>query len=212
LTLPITVTPLDKAVQHFRQGGFVALLDSADREGEADLLQAVQYVSGESINFMLTHARGLITVAMAPQWLSELQIPVLDQQFCVENMPRFTMPVDYTPAVTTGVSAFDRAATIQALADPDSRPEDFARPGHVFPLAAASGGLAERGGHTEGAVSLAQLAGLPPVVAMCEIMAPDGHMAVEATLQRFLEVHDVPLVTVEQIAQALGVTPADPEA
>jgi len=189
----------------------VALLDSADREDEADLLQAAQYVTGESINFMLSHARGLITVAMTPQRLSELQIPVLKPQFGIKNMPRFTMPVDYTPAVTTGVSAFDRAATIQALVAPDSRPEDFARPGHVFPLAAAPEGLVARAGHTEGAVSLAQLAELPLVVAMCEIMAPDGNMAVAATLQRFLEVHNVPLVTVGQIAQALGVRPAGAE-
>ncbi len=209
--MPTTVTPLDKAIDHFRRGGFVALLDSASREDEADLLQAAQSVTGESINFMLTHVRGLITVAMASQRLSELQIPVLDQQFCAENMPRFAMPVDYTPAVTTGVSAFDRAATIQALADRDTRPEDFARPGHVFTLAAAPEGLADRAGHTEGAVGLAQLAELPPVVAMCEIMAPDGHMAAGDTLQRFLEAHNVPLVTVEQIAQALGVMPAGPE-
>jgi len=206
-----TVTPLDKAIDHFRRGGFVALLDSASREDEADLLQAAQSVTGESINFMLTHVRGLITVAMASQRLSELQIPVLDQQFCAENMPRFAMPVDYTPAVTTGVSAFDRAATIQALADRDTRPEDFARPGHVFPLAAAPGGLADRAGHTEGAVGLSQLAELPPVVAMCEIMAPDGHMSAGSTLQRFLEAHNVPLVTVEQIAQALGLRPAGPQ-
>jgi len=206
--LPTTVTPLDKAIEHFRRGGFVALLDSANREDEADLLQAAQYVTGESINFMLTYARGLITVAMAPQRLTELQIPVLEPQFGVENMPRFTVPVDYTPAVTTGVSAFDRAATIQALTDSDTCPEDFARPGHVFPLAAAPDGLAERAGHTEGAVGLSQLAGLAPVVAMCEIMAPNGHMAAGATIQRFLEAHNVPLVTVEQIAQALGVRPA----
>ena len=209
--MPTTVTPLDKAIEHFRRGGFVALLDSADREDEADLLQAAQSVTGESINFMLTHVRGLITVAMAPQRLSELQIPVLDQQFGVKSMPRFTMPVDYTPAVTTGISAFDRAATIRALADWDTRPEDFARPGHVFPLAAAWEGLADRAGHTEGAVGLAQLAELRPVVAMCEIMAPDGHMAAEATLQRFLEAHNVPLVTVEQIAQALGAGPTGPQ-
>jgi len=209
--LPTTVTPLDETIEHFRRGGFVALLDSADREDEADLLQAAQYVSGESINFMLTHVRGLITVAMVPQRLSELQIPILDQQFGVENMPRFTIPVDYTPAVTTGVSAFDRAATIRALADRDTRPEDFARPGHVFPLSARDGGLAERAGHTEGAVGLAQLAGLPPVVAMCEIMASDGHMAAGATLQQFLKTHNVPLVTVEQIAKALSVRPAGPQ-
>ena len=208
--MPTTVTPLDKAIDRFRGGSFVALLDSADREDEADLLQAAQYVSGESINFMITHARGLITIAMAPQRLSELQIPVLDQQFGVENMPRFAMPVDYIPAVTTGISAFDRAATIRALADWDTRPEDFARPGHVFPLSACDGGLAERTGHTEGAVGLAQLAELRPVVAMCEIMAPDGHMAAEATLQRFLEAHNVPLVTVEQIAQTLAVRSTGP--
>jgi len=194
--------------EHFRTGGFVALLDSPQREGEADLLQAAEHVTGESINFMVTHARGLITVAMTPERLGELQIPVLDQQFGVENMPRFTMPVDYTPAVTTGVSAFDRAATIRALLDPGARPEDFARPGHVFPLAAAEGGLAERAGHTEGAVGLAQLAGLRPVVVMCEIMAPDGYMASGPTLERFVHIHGIPLITVEQIAAALCVESA----
>ena len=164
-------------------------------------------MTGESINFMVTHARGLITVAMTPERLRELQIALLEPQYCACNMPRFTVPVDYAPATTTGVSAFDRAATIRALLDPGARPEDFARPGHVFPLAAAEGGLAERAGHTEGAVGLAQLVGLRPVVVMCEIMAPDGYMATGPTLERFVHIHGIPLITVEQIAAALCVEP-----
>ncbi len=185
----------------------MALVDSAQRESEADLLQAAEHVTGESINFMVTHARGLITVAMTPRRLEELQVPVIDAQYCAPNMPRFAVPVDYTPGTTTGVSAFDRAMTIRALLATHARPEDFARPGHVFPLAAAEGGLAERAGHTEGAVGLAELAGLAPVVVLCEIMAPDGHMAAGSSLQEFLQTHSVPLVAVQEIAEALGVEP-----
>lgn len=180
----------------------VALLDAPEREGEADLLQAAEFVTGESLNFMVNHARGLITVAIAAQRLRELQIPLIQPRFSTANTPGFVVPVDYKPATTTGVSTFDRAATIRALIDPEAAPEDFARPGHVFPLAAAPNGLAQRSGHTEGAVSLARLSGLYPAVVMCEIMAPDGHMAAGATLAEFLAKHQIPLVTVEQVQQA----------
>ncbi len=190
---------LNEAIEHFRAGEFVALLDAPEREGEADLLQAAQFVSGPSLNFMIQHARGLITVAMTAERLTELDIPLLKPRFADRNTPRFTVPVDYKPATTTGVSAFDRAATIQALINPNTTPEDFARPGHVFPLAAAEDGLATRAGHTEGAVALAQLAELYPAVVMCEIMGPDGHMAKGEALRRFLTTHQIPLITVQQI-------------
>lgn len=206
--MQIKPTSLNQVIEQFRVGGFVALLDSSQREGEADLLQAAQHVTGESINFMVTYARGLVTVATAPQRLRDLEIPLIEPQHCAPNMPRFTVPVDYTPATTTGVSAFDRAATIQALLDPDAQPQDFARPGHVFPLAAAEGGLTERAGHTEGAISLAKLAGLKPVVVMCEIMAPDGRMAAGDSLAEFLGTHSIPLITVAQIGRALEIEPA----
>lgn len=196
------LTPLPEAVERFRAGGFVALLDHPEREGEADLLVAVEHVTGAKINFMATHARGLINVAIERERLRELDIRVLEPRFGGGNVPAFTEPVDYTPAVTTGVSAFERAATMQALIDPATRPEDFMRPGHVFLLAGVPGGLHERPGHTEGALALAHLAGLRPAVVVCEIMAPDGRMARGDDLARFIRDHDIALVSVEQLTVA----------
>lgn len=193
------LTPLPEAVERFRAGGFVALLDHPEREGEADLLVAVEHVTGAKVNFMATHARGLINVAIERERLRELDIRVLEPRFCGENVPAFTEPVDYTPAVTTGVSAFERAATMQALVNPAARPEDFMRPGHVFLLAGAPGGLAERPGHTEGALALARLAGVRPAVVVCEIMARDGNMARGEDLARFVRDHGIALVSVGQL-------------
>ncbi len=194
---------LEQAIETLRTGGLVALLDRADREAEADLLLAGELASGERVNEMISIARGILTVAVTEQRLRELDIPLIEPRYAPPHAPRFAVPVDYTPQVSTGVSAFDRAATIRALARDDVRPEDFARPGHVFPLAEAAGGLAERQGHTEGAVALARLAGLRPVVAMCEIMAPDGHMARGAVLRRWLAEHQIVATSVPQIAAAL---------
>ncbi len=196
---------LQRAVEAFRRGQFVVLLDSARREAEADLLLAGEFATGEKINEMINLARGLLTVVVPQQRLEELDIPLIEPRYAVENSPRFAVPVDYKHGTTTGASAFDRAATIRALADSRSLPEDFARPGHVFPLAAAEGGLRERQGHTEGALGLAQLAGVKPVVAMCEIMAPDGHMARGASLRQWLAENRLPATSVLQVAIALGV-------
>ena len=195
------LTPLEDTVARLGKGEFVALLDRPEREGEADLLLGVEYVSGEAINFMATYARGLIIVAMELQRMSELDIRLIEPRYHGENVPAFGEPVDYTPAVTTGISAFERAATIRALADPAAAPEDFMRPGHVFPLAAAPGGLGQREGHTEGAIALAKLAGIYPAVAMCEIMAPDGHMARGDDLATFVREHDIALTTVTDVAE-----------
>jgi 3,4-dihydroxy 2-butanone 4-phosphate synthase / GTP cyclohydrolase II len=198
------LTPLGEAIERFRQGGFVALLDRPEREGEADLLAAAEHITGEKINFMATHARGLVTLAIAAARLRELDIRRLEPRFHGANVPAFTEMVDHTASCTTGVSAHERAATIRALLDPTARPEDFMRPGHVMPIAAAEGGLREREGHTEGAMALARLAGLYPAVVMCEVMAPDGHMARGADLQAFVRAHDVALVSVAQIVEALA--------
>lgn len=195
------LTPLPEAVARFQAGGLVALLDRPEREGEADLLVSAEHATGEGINFMATHARGLIIVAMAAERLRELDIRILEARYHGDNVPAFAEPVDYTPTTTTGISAFERAATIRALIDPEARAEDFARPGHVFPLAEAAGGLAQREGHTEGAVALARLAGLAPAVVMCEIMAPDGHMAAGEELAQFAAKHDIALISVIQIIE-----------
>ena len=191
-----------ETIERFRAGGFVALLDHPDREGEADLLVAAERVTGEAINFMATHARGLITVAIDAGRLRELDIRLVEPRFHGANVPAFAEPVDYSPACTTGISAFERAATIRALLDPGVRPEDFMRPGHVFCLAANPAGLKSRQGHTEGAIALAGLAGLYPAVVMCEIMAPDGNMAQGEELAEWARVHGACLATVAQIAGA----------
>ena len=196
------LTPLPEAIERFARGDYVALLDHPEREGEADLLLAVEHVTGEKLNFMAEHARGLINVAIDRLRLEELDIRVLEARFGGSNVPAFTEPIDYTPAVTTGVSFFERAATMKALIDPSSRPEDFMRPGHVAMLAAAPGGIGERAGHTEGAVTLAHLAGLYPAVIICEVMSADGHMARGAQVENFTRNLGIPLVSVEQLASA----------
>jgi len=195
---------LQRAIEAMRKGRFVALLDRPEREGEADLLLAAEHATGERINEMITIARGLLTVAMEAERLAELNIPLLEPRNAGPNAPRFAAPVDYLHNTTTGVSAFDRAATLRALADPEARSDDFAQPGHVFPLAAMPGGLDEREGHTEGAIALAKLAGVRPVVAMCEIMAADGTMARGPALHKWLQEHDIPAITIPEIKAGLA--------
>jgi len=196
-------TDIQEALMHFGRGGMVLLLDDPDREGEADLLQAAQFCTAESLNFMIREARGLVTLAIIAQRLEELGIPLIEPRHTPPHAPRFTVPVDYTPEVTTGISAQDRAATIRALLNPQARPEDFAQPGHVFPLAAHEGGPAQRGGHTEGAVGLARLAGVYPAVVMCELMDEDGSMAKLPAIEAFSQRHGVPVVTVAQVTAKL---------
>lgn len=195
------MSSLDRALEALASGGFVALQDHPGRENEADILLAAEHATGERINFMATHVRGLITVAVAPEILERLDIPLLPQRYCVPNAPRFAEPVDAVHGTTTGASAFDRAITLRLLADPDSRPEDFSRPGHVFPLAAMPGGLAERQGHTEGAVALARLAGLRPCVVIAELMAEDGHMAHGEQVVEFARRHGMPLINIEELVE-----------
>lgn len=203
--LPKRLSPSLKTVlEAFRRGEFVALLDKPDREAEADLLLAAEHATGERINEMISLARGLLTVVVTRQRLRELRIPLLEPEFAMPNAPVFAMPVDYRHGTTTGASAFDRAVTIRALADPKARPEDFGRPGHVFPLAMAEGGLAERQVHTEGAAALAELAGTVPVVAMCEILDPEGHMARGRKLRQWLRDNSIASTTVSQLLRALG--------
>lgn len=192
---------VQQAIAALQAGKFVALLDHPEREGEADLLLAAQYATGDKLNLMITQARGLVTIAMLASRLEELGIPLLEPANTGSNWPRFAAPVDYTIGTTTGVSAFDRAATAVALTDPAARPEHFMRPGHLFPLAASPGGIAQRAGHTEGAVALARAAGLYPAVVMCEMLAPDGHMARGQMLQDLISEYGFAAVTVERVAE-----------
>lgn len=198
------MSTIEEAVEALAAGGFVALEDDPERENEADILLAAEHATGERVNFLATHVRGLITVAVAEEILQRLDISLLPARYSVANAPRFTEPVDAVRGTTTGASAFDRAITLRMLADPDTRPEDFSRPGHVFPLAAMPGGLADRRGHTEGAIALARLAGIRPVVAIAELMNEAGHMARGDEVREFARRHNMPLISVEALAERAG--------
>ncbi len=195
------MSTIQEAVEALKDGRFVALEDHPERENEADVLLAAEHATGEKINFMAKHVRGLITVAVAEPILRRLDIPLLPQRYTIANAPRFTEPVDAVRGSTTGASAYDRALTLRLLADPQSRPEDFSRPGHIFPLAAMPGLLRERRGHTEGAIALAELAGITPVVAICELMNDEGHMARGEDVRRFVREHGMPLISVTELAE-----------
>ena len=195
---------LDCAIENLASGGFVVLTDSPDRENEADVLLAAQHATGEKVNFLATHARGLIAVALPESRLRALEIPLIEPGFAGEHYPRFCVPVDAAKGISTGASAFDRAVTLRLLADPASRPEDFSRPGHIFPLAAVAAGLAQRRGHTEGGLALARLAGLTPVVTICELMEPGGRMATGSQVTDFACEHDIPIVNMQELLERVG--------
>jgi len=193
---------VEEALEDYRAGKFVIIVDDEGRENEGDLAMAAEKVTPEAINFMATYGRGLICMPMLGERLDELRIPLMvppaenDASFGTA----FTVSVDYKHGTTTGISAYDRAATVRALIDPGSKPEDFARPGHLFPLRYREGGVLVRPGQTEAAVDLARLAGLYPAAVICEIMAPDGTMARRPYLERFAAEHGLKIISVAQIA------------
>ncbi len=172
------LTSIEQGLEDLRSGKFLIVVDDEERENEGDLVMSAEHVTAEAVNFMVTHARGQVCMPMMAERLAELDIPLLASVNSDSEMPTaFTMPVDYAINTSTGISAGDRAATIRALIDPDSRPEDFIQPGHLFPLRYHQGGVLARPGHTEAIVDLCRLAGLYPAGVVCEIMKADGSMA-----------------------------------
>jgi len=168
--------PIEEVIAAFGRGEIVVITDDENRENEGDLIAAASLTTGETVNFMVTHGRGLFCVPLAPEIAARIGL----EQPEGKHDPRctcFTQSVDAVEGTTTGVSAFDRARTVQTLMKPDTTFDDFYTPGHVFPLIAKAGGVLERPGHTEAAVDLARLAGLPPGGVLCEILNPDGTMA-----------------------------------
>lgn len=169
---------IEQGLEDLKAGKFLIVVDDQDRENEGDLVMSAEHVTPESVNFMVTHARGQLCMPMMADRLAELDIPLLPSRNSDSDMPTaFTMPVDYAINTSTGISAGDRAATIRALIDPDARPEDFIQPGHLFPLRYHEGGVLVRPGHTEAIIDLCRLAGLYPAGVVCEIMKEDGAMA-----------------------------------
>ncbi len=193
---------IDDAIRELRQGRMIVVIDDEDRENEGDLTMAAEMVTPEAINFMARHGRGLICLAMTGERLGELQLEPMAPENTALGGTAFTVSIDLKGRdVTTGISAYDRAETIHAAVDPDSCAEDFARPGHVFPLCARAGGVLERRGQTEAAVDLAGLAGLQPAGVICEIVNDDGTMARVPDLIRFCKKHGLLMITVAELAR-----------
>jgi len=193
---------IDDAIRELREGRMIVVIDDEDRENEGDLTMAAEMVTPEAINFMARHGRGLICLAMTGERLGELQLEPMAPENTALGGTAFTVSIDLKGRdVTTGISAYDRAETIRAAVDPNSCAEDFARPGHVFPLCARAGGVLERRGQTEAAVDLAGLAGLQPAGVICEIVNDDGTMARVPDLIRFCKKHGLLMITVAELAR-----------
>lgn len=197
---PVMAT-VPEAIEEYRRGKFVIITDDEDRENEGDLCIAAQFVTPDHINFMAKYGRGLICCSLTEERCDELQLPLMvDPQANTSGFGTpFTVSVEARTGVTTGISAADRARTVQVLIDPSTRPEDLARPGHMFPLRARKGGVLVRAGQTEASVDLAKLAGLYPAAVICEIMKMDGEMARMPDLKRFARRHGLRIVTVNDI-------------
>jgi 3,4-dihydroxy 2-butanone 4-phosphate synthase / GTP cyclohydrolase II len=190
---------IKEALGDIRKGRIIIVVDDEDRENEGDLLMAAEFVTPEAINFMAKYARGLICAPMEEKRLRELGIHLLLEHGGGHFGTGWTMTIDLKEGTTTGISAHDRAKTIKALVNPNTKPDDLARPGHVFPLRAKEGGVLVRAGHTEASVDLARLAKLPPVGVICEIMNDDGTMARTPQLIEFARKHKLKICTIADL-------------
>ena len=192
---------IDEAVSAIRDGRMIIVVDDEDRENEGDLTIAAEKVTPEAINFMATHGRGLICMPMTQQRLDELDLPLMVAQNTTAFDTAFCVSIEAKGVTSTGISAADRAATVLAAIDPNTRPADLARPGHMFPLRARDGGVLVRAGQTEAAVDLARIAGLYPAGVICEIMNDDGTMARVPELTKFARKHKLLMITVADLIQ-----------
>jgi 3,4-dihydroxy 2-butanone 4-phosphate synthase/GTP cyclohydrolase II len=192
---------IDEALADIRTGKMVIVVDDADRENEGDFIMAAEKATPESLNFMVTHGRGIVCMPMTQQRLDELRIPLMVSKNNESHGTAFAVSIDVQGRTTTGTSAFDRAATVRSIADPDLRPEDIRMPGHVFPLMAQQGGVLKRAGHTEATVDLARLAGLYPAGVLCEVLHPDGSMARLPELMRVAEEHHLKVILIADLIE-----------
>ncbi len=190
---------IEEAIAEIRKGKMVILVDDEDRENEGDLTMAAEAVTPEAINFMAKHGRGLICLSLTPERVDHLQLPMMTTDNTSSFGTAFTISIEAKKGVTTGISAADRAVTIKTAINPKSGPEDLARPGHVFPLRARTGGVLQRAGQTEGSVDLARLAGLYPAGVICEIMNDDGTMSRVPQLMEFAKKFELKIITVKDL-------------
>ncbi|MBY5750567.1 3,4-dihydroxy-2-butanone-4-phosphate synthase [Rhizobium leguminosarum bv. viciae] len=199
----MTIARIEDAISAIASGKMVVVVDDQNRENEGDIVVAADAVTPETIAFMMTHARGLVCIAMEGERLDALDIPLMVPNNTESHKTAFTVSVDYLKGTSTGISAADRAATVRALVDDRAKADEFARPGHIFPLRANPRGVLGRPGHTEAAVDLARLAGRIPAGVICEVANDDGTMSRLPELTLFAERHNLPLVTIEDLVAYL---------
>ena len=192
-------SPIEEALEDVRSGRMVVVCDAEDRENEGDLVLPAQFATPDAINFMAKEGRGLICLALTPERCDELGLDLLPAKNESGLGTAFTTTIEAREGVTTGISADDRARTVQVAIDPRSRPEDLQQPGHMFPLKAKPGGVLERTGHTEAGVDLARLAGLTPAAVICEILNDDGTMARVPDLEGYCERHGLRMITISDL-------------
>lgn len=193
------IVSIEEGIEAFKKGEILIIVDDEDRENEGDFVMAADFVTSESINYMAKYGRGLICVAMTADRLKALDLQPMVKDNTSKMTTSFTVSVDAIKNTTTGISAPDRAETIKALIDPETTPKDLGRPGHIFPLKAANGGVLCRAGHTEAVVDLAKIAGLYPAGILCEIMDEDGSMARMSSLENLAEKHDLKIITIRDL-------------
>lgn len=192
---------IEEAIEDIKKGKMIILCDDEDRENEGDLTMAAEKVTPQAINFMAKYGRGLICLSLTPERVEELRLPMMTDRNTSSFGTAFTVSIEAKKGVTTGISASDRATTILAAINPNTKPDDMARPGHVFPLRAKNGGVLKRAGQTEGSVDLAGLAGLYPAGVICEIMNDDGTMARVPELITFAKKHNLKIITIKDIIE-----------
>lgn len=192
---------IEEAIEDIRNGKMVIVIDDADRENEGDLVMAAEKITPQAVNFMTKEARGLLCVTLTEARAKELDIELMVEQNTTLHQTPFAIPIDYKFRTSTGISAFDRSATILAVTNSNVKSRDFARPGHVFPLISQKGGVLKRAGHTEAAVDLANLAGIFPAGILCEILDEDGTMARTPILFSFARKHNLKIITIADLIE-----------
>lgn len=190
--------PIEEAIASLKQGELIIVVDDEDRENEGDFVALAEKATPEVINFMITHGRGLVCTPITEERAEELQLPLMVSNNTDPHKTAFTVSIDYKDT-TTGISAFERALTVQALLNPDAQAEDFRRPGHIFPLIAKKGGVLRRAGHTEAGVDLARLCGAEPAAVICEVVHEDGTMARVPDLMELARQHQLKMITIQDL-------------
>lgn len=195
------LSKIEEVIEDIKNGKMIILLDDENRENEGDLLIAAELTTPDTINFMTKYARGLICMPITKELAEQKELELMTNNNTDAKHTNFTISVDYTHGTTTGISAFDRYKTVNALIDENSKPSDFGKPGHMFPLIARNGGVLVRSGHTEAAVDLSRLAGLKPAGVICEIMNEDGTMSRLPELEKFSKKHNIKLATIQDLIE-----------